>query len=147
MNELADRPVRVPEESILVHGWRLFRWFSNLRLVASSRAGQQTCPSPDSAVFLRRTDASWQNSAVLLLSDLSVQLPYQQRISDRHSRSGLRAACLERHPRLAFQTAGQYKSGVSGNRDGGVFVFVCDTNYQHRKASSLQPGSARIAYP
>jgi len=37
MNELADRPVRVPEESILVHGWRLFRWFSNLRLVPRLR--------------------------------------------------------------------------------------------------------------
>ena len=33
MSELADRPVRVPEEIILVHWWRLIRWFSNLRLV------------------------------------------------------------------------------------------------------------------
>jgi len=33
MSELADRPVRVPEELALIHWWRLLRWFSNLRLV------------------------------------------------------------------------------------------------------------------
>jgi len=33
MNELADRPVRVREELFLIHWWRLFRWFANLRLV------------------------------------------------------------------------------------------------------------------
>ncbi len=33
MSELADRPVRVPEEIVLLHWWRLIRWFSNLRLV------------------------------------------------------------------------------------------------------------------
>jgi len=33
MNELADRPVRIPEENILIHWWRLLRWFANLRLV------------------------------------------------------------------------------------------------------------------
>lgn len=33
MSELADRPVRVREEIILIHWWRLIRWFSNLRLV------------------------------------------------------------------------------------------------------------------
>ncbi|NKB34345.1 MAG: hypothetical protein GKR91_14735 [Pseudomonadales bacterium] len=33
MNELADRPVRVPEETLLLHCWRLLRWFANLRLV------------------------------------------------------------------------------------------------------------------
>lgn len=33
MSELADRPVRVPEETLLIHWWRLVRWFSNLRLV------------------------------------------------------------------------------------------------------------------
>lgn len=33
MSELADRPVRVPEELVLIHWWRMFRWFSNLRLV------------------------------------------------------------------------------------------------------------------
>lgn len=33
MSELADRPVRVHDEIILLHWWRLIRWFSNLRLV------------------------------------------------------------------------------------------------------------------
>jgi len=33
MNELADRPLRVPNELILLHWWRLLRWFANLRLV------------------------------------------------------------------------------------------------------------------
>lgn len=33
MSELADRPVRVSDELILLHWWRLIRWFSNLRLV------------------------------------------------------------------------------------------------------------------
>ncbi len=33
MNELADRPVRVPEEFVGIHWWRLFRWFANLRAV------------------------------------------------------------------------------------------------------------------
>jgi hypothetical protein len=33
MSELADRPVRVPDELLLLHWWRLVRWFSNLRLV------------------------------------------------------------------------------------------------------------------
>jgi len=33
MSELADRPVRVPDELLLIHWWRLIRWFSNLRLV------------------------------------------------------------------------------------------------------------------
>lgn len=33
MNELADRPLRVQDEFIGVHWWRLLRWFANLRLV------------------------------------------------------------------------------------------------------------------
>ena len=33
MSELADRPLRVSGEFILIHWWRLFRWFANLRLV------------------------------------------------------------------------------------------------------------------
>jgi uncharacterized protein (DUF58 family) len=33
MSELADRPVRVSDEILLLHWWRLIRWFSNLRLV------------------------------------------------------------------------------------------------------------------
>lgn len=33
MSELADRPLRVPNEFFLIHWWRLFRWFANLRLV------------------------------------------------------------------------------------------------------------------
>ncbi len=37
MSELADRPVRVANEQILLHWWRLFRWFANLRLVPRLR--------------------------------------------------------------------------------------------------------------
>lgn len=37
MSEIADRPVRVPDEVIVIHWWRLFRWFSNLRLVPRLR--------------------------------------------------------------------------------------------------------------
>jgi len=37
MSELADRPLRVPEERIFIHWWRLFRWFANLRLVPRLR--------------------------------------------------------------------------------------------------------------
>lgn len=33
MNELADRPLRVSDEVILLHWWRLARWFMNLRAV------------------------------------------------------------------------------------------------------------------
>lgn len=33
MSELADKPLRVKTEFIGLHWWRLFRWFSNLRLV------------------------------------------------------------------------------------------------------------------
>mgnify|MGYP003672839146 CR=1 FL=1 len=33
MSELADRPVRVPEEIVFLHWFRVIRWFSNLRLV------------------------------------------------------------------------------------------------------------------
>ena len=33
MSELADRPLRVPDEPLLLHWWRLLRWFSNLRLI------------------------------------------------------------------------------------------------------------------
>lgn len=33
MSELADRPVRVRDEILFLHWWRLIRWFSNLRLV------------------------------------------------------------------------------------------------------------------
>jgi uncharacterized protein (DUF58 family) len=33
MNELADRPLRLSDEVILLHWWRQFRWFLNLRLV------------------------------------------------------------------------------------------------------------------
>lgn len=33
MSELADRPLRIKEETILLHWWRLLRWFANLRLV------------------------------------------------------------------------------------------------------------------
>ncbi|MFM1896057.1 MAG: hypothetical protein RLZZ385_1131 [Pseudomonadota bacterium] len=37
MSELADRPLRVPEEPLVLHWWRLLRWFSNLRLVPQRR--------------------------------------------------------------------------------------------------------------
>ena len=37
MSELADRPLRVPEERFFIHWWRLFRWFANLRLVPRLR--------------------------------------------------------------------------------------------------------------
>jgi uncharacterized protein (DUF58 family) len=37
MSELADRPLRVTNESIWLHWWRLLRWFANLRLVPSWR--------------------------------------------------------------------------------------------------------------
>ena len=37
MSEMADRPLRVPEESILLHCLRTARWFSNLRLVPRLR--------------------------------------------------------------------------------------------------------------
>ncbi|MEQ8314808.1 MAG: DUF58 domain-containing protein [Gammaproteobacteria bacterium] len=37
MRELADRPLRVPNELIVIHWWRLFRWFANLRLVPRIR--------------------------------------------------------------------------------------------------------------
>lgn len=40
MSELADRPLRVPEEPLLLHGWRLVRWFANLRLVPKAREHQ-----------------------------------------------------------------------------------------------------------
>lgn len=33
MSELADKPLRIKDESILLHWWRLLRWFGNLRLV------------------------------------------------------------------------------------------------------------------
>ncbi len=33
MNELADRPLRVSDEVIVLHWWRMARWFANLRLV------------------------------------------------------------------------------------------------------------------
>ena len=33
MNELADRPLRVSDEVILLHWWRVVRWFMNLRAV------------------------------------------------------------------------------------------------------------------
>ncbi len=33
MSELADKPLRLRDEPILLHWWRLLRWFGNLRLV------------------------------------------------------------------------------------------------------------------
>ena len=33
MSELADKPLRLEDESILLHWWRMLRWFGNLRLV------------------------------------------------------------------------------------------------------------------
>ena len=33
MNELADRPLRVADETIVLHWWRVVRWFMNLRAV------------------------------------------------------------------------------------------------------------------
>lgn len=37
MNELADRPLRVTDEVILLHWWRVARWFMNLRAVPRLR--------------------------------------------------------------------------------------------------------------
>lgn len=37
MSEMADRPLRVPEENLLLHIWRTLIWFSNLRLVPRLR--------------------------------------------------------------------------------------------------------------
>jgi len=37
MNELADRPLRVADEVILLHWWRVARWFMNLRAVPRIR--------------------------------------------------------------------------------------------------------------
>lgn len=33
MSELADRPLRVKDEPLVLHWWRVLRWFGNLRLV------------------------------------------------------------------------------------------------------------------
>ncbi len=33
MSELADKPLRLKDESIVLHWWRVLRWFGNLRLV------------------------------------------------------------------------------------------------------------------
>lgn len=33
MNELADRPLRLSDEVIVLHWWRMARWFMNLRLI------------------------------------------------------------------------------------------------------------------
>lgn len=33
MSELADKPLRIKDEPILLHWWRVLRWFGNLRLV------------------------------------------------------------------------------------------------------------------
>ncbi len=33
MNELADRPLRVKNEALYIHYWRVFRWFASLRIV------------------------------------------------------------------------------------------------------------------
>ena len=33
MNEMADRPLRVADEVVVVHWWRMLRWFANLRLI------------------------------------------------------------------------------------------------------------------
>jgi len=37
MTTIEDRPLRVPDENIVLHWWRLLRWFSNLRLVPRRR--------------------------------------------------------------------------------------------------------------
>ena len=46
MNELADRPLRVSSETVMLHWWRMARWFMNLRLVPrwSSRYEHRSNP-------------------------------------------------------------------------------------------------------
>ncbi len=53
MNELADRPVRVADEFIAIHWWRMLRWFSNLRLYSRWSSRYELASNP-LRKFIRR---------------------------------------------------------------------------------------------
>lgn len=72
MNELADRPLRVADEAILLHWWRMARWFMNLRAVPRLRER--------SARYLTRMyrrcfhDAFTRTGKIILLGSLLIFL-------------------------------------------------------------------------
>ncbi len=72
MNELADRPLRVADEAILLHWWRMARWFMNLRAVPRLRER--------SARFLTRVYRRWfhdgltRTGKIILLGSLLIFL-------------------------------------------------------------------------
>ena len=80
MNELADRPLRVADEAILLHWWRMARWFMNLRAVPRLRER--------SARYLTRVyrrcfhDTFTRTGKIILLGSLLIFLFSYQSNSD-----------------------------------------------------------------
>jgi uncharacterized protein (DUF58 family) len=53
MYEMADRPLRVADESHYLHWWRMTRWFANLRLVPRWSSRYEIASKPITRVYRR----------------------------------------------------------------------------------------------
>lgn len=80
MIELADRPVRVPEETILLHWWRMLRWFSNLRLIPRWHEHRTRIPLRAFRRFYY--DSLTRTGKIILICSLLIFLLSYRAISD-----------------------------------------------------------------
>lgn len=75
MYEMADRPLRVSDEAILLHWWRTSRWFANLRLISRSSNRHEIAIKPLTRVYRQLFyDGLTRSGKIILLCSLLIFL-------------------------------------------------------------------------
>lgn len=75
MYELADRPLRVSDEAIILHWWRMTRWFANLRLVPRFSNRYEIASKPLTRVYRRLFyDGLTRSGKIILFCSLLIFL-------------------------------------------------------------------------
>jgi uncharacterized protein (DUF58 family) len=75
MYEMADRPLRVADEAILLHWWRTTRWFANLRLISRSSSRHETANKALTRVYRQLFyDGLTRSGKIILLCSLLIFL-------------------------------------------------------------------------
>ncbi len=75
MYEMADRPLRVADESNYLHWWRMARWFANLRLVPRWSSRYEIAAKPITRVYRRFFyDGLTRSGKIILVCSLLIFL-------------------------------------------------------------------------
>ena len=75
MYEMADRPLRVADESHYLHWWRMTRWFANLRLVPRWSSRYEIASKPITRVYRRFFyDGLTRSGKIILVCSLLIFL-------------------------------------------------------------------------